>query len=133
MNPNAYIGIPFVEKGREINGCDCWGLVRLVYKKELGIELPSYLDAYECTGDSKEISEKIARESLKAWVQIPAGAVEPYDVILLRMLGLPMHVGIVTRKGKMLHVVEKETSANVSYESISWKSKIMGFYRYACT
>lgn len=27
---NEYVGLPFADKGRTREGCDCWGLVRLV-------------------------------------------------------------------------------------------------------
>lgn len=34
--------VPFADLGRDWSGCDCWGLVRLVYRHELGIELGEY-------------------------------------------------------------------------------------------
>ena len=46
MNIQKYIGLPYKDNGRDITGIDCWGLVRLYYKQELDIELPSYVDQY---------------------------------------------------------------------------------------
>ena len=39
---SRYVGIPFVDGGRGIDGLDCWGLFLLVYLEQFGIELPSY-------------------------------------------------------------------------------------------
>ena len=49
MNYNKYIGLPYKENGRSTEGVDCWGLARLFYKHELGIELPSYTELYAGT------------------------------------------------------------------------------------
>ena len=37
-----YVGIRYQSRGRSFDGCDCYGLVRLFYQAELGIELPEY-------------------------------------------------------------------------------------------
>lgn len=41
-----YIGIPFVSGGRDKNGCDCYGLVRLILADEYGFDLPVLLGDY---------------------------------------------------------------------------------------
>lgn len=83
-----YVGIPFVEKGRDENGCDCWGLVRLIYKNELGIDLPDYLDCYETTNDREKLSSVIKEQTEKNWVSDQEH--KEFDVIILMMRGVPM-------------------------------------------
>lgn len=40
---NDYVGVPYVENGRDrADGWDCWGLVLVVYRERLGLELPDW-------------------------------------------------------------------------------------------
>lgn len=133
MDVNKYIYIPFKEKGRDEWGCDCWGLVRYIYQKERGIELPSYLEDYQTTSDSESISGKISNEKKLHWQDIKHGKEQVFDVVLLRMLGLPMHVGLVTQKGYMLHTSRESGTCHVKYNNIQWEKRVLGFYRYAGT
>ena len=46
FDANKYVGLRYLAGGRdvdgEVSGVDCWGLVRLVYEREFGINLPGH-------------------------------------------------------------------------------------------
>lgn len=125
---NKYLGIPFKEKGRDVDSVDCWGLVRLVYGQELGVEIPSYLECYKTTNDKEVLSAKIASEWKAQWEE-PTTPKE-FDVIVLKMAGFPMHVGIVTKPGFMLHCAKDINTVHESFTSMRWKNKVMGYGRW---
>lgn len=126
---NAYIGIPFKINGRTREGCDCWGLVYLVYRAQLNIDLPDYngilshLD--KGTAALRRIKRIIEDESRK-WIKVddPKG----FDVVLLR--GEPYHVGIVCGRCDMLHVDIGINSCVERFTSAQHKNRIIGFQRY---
>lgn len=122
------MNIPFVEKGRDENGCDCWGLVRLIYKNELGIELPDYLDVYETTNDSELLSQVIKSESDAFWENVDKP--EEFDVVVLNMRGVPMHVGIVTKPNHMIHCAKGINTIHEHSGTVRWKHKIVGYGRW---
>jgi cell wall-associated NlpC family hydrolase len=39
---NSYIGVPYVFNGRDSEGVDCYGLCKLVYAAQYGIQLPDW-------------------------------------------------------------------------------------------
>lgn len=125
---SKYIGIPFVDKGREESGLDCWGLVRLVYKNELDIDLPDYLDYYESTNDRFATAKIVEYESNENWI-IPDD-VKEFDVIILNMRGVPMHVGIVTKDKHMIHCARGIGTTHENYRTSRWKHKVEGFARW---
>lgn len=40
-NMEKFIGIPFVNGGRDISGCDCFGLCMLIHE-EFGVNIPDF-------------------------------------------------------------------------------------------
>lgn len=121
---NDYVGIKFVNGGRDRNGCDCAGLVCLVYRELLQLDVSQHFGFYDAT-DRQQAADLLLRAS-REWneVQTPAD----FDVALLRELGTPCHVGIVCNKGRsILHV---QAGINAVIQDLSaWTGHIDSFWR----
>ena len=123
---NDYIGIPYAEKGRNKSGLDCWGLVRLVYKEQYNIEIPSFAEDYESYNE-KHIQELIliGKEN---WTKVSEPSIG--DAILLRINGLFMHVGVVVSDNQFIHVREGQDTVIERFDTGVWKHRVEGFYKY---
>jgi len=124
-----YIGLPFVEHGRHVYGLDCWGLVRLVLFEQFDVVLPSLISGYDNTKDVGGVSNTIEKES-SSWKPIKLSSEKIGDVIVLRMRGYPMHVGVIVGDGKFLHISQGINSTFESYKSSRWRDRISGIYRH---
>lgn len=127
-NFSKYIGIPFTDHGRNESGCDCWGLIRLIYKNEFGIELSDLGPIYKSTTDENGMRHLYSSQ-LPNWKIVKTPRVG--DVVLLRIRGVPIHVGIVVGNSKMIHVERGIDSVIERFTSGIWNNRIEGFYRYA--
>jgi cell wall-associated NlpC family hydrolase len=130
MWTDAYIGIPFKREGHDRNGLDCWRLIVLIYKERLGIELPSYKDAYsERSRESLCEVARLMREERTKWQKVFDP--RPFDIVHLRVGDLAHHVGIVIDRSRMLHIMEGINSMIEEFTGIYWRDRIEGFFRYA--
>jgi cell wall-associated NlpC family hydrolase len=123
MNFNRYIGLPWKKFGRDFDGVDCLGLVVLFYKNELNIELPQFEYAdYE----DHNSTNKVQNEAGKVFV--PTENPKPGDVAQFRILGHPVHVGIVVDDHRFLHSKSMSPSSLAYYNSGYWNDRIEKFY-----
>ena len=129
MWSDKYIHIPFADHGRSKNGCDCWGLVTVIYKENFNVDLPLLL-AYDNIKDVKHITD-LCQNECERWEEIPLGEERPFDVLVFNILGAPCHVGVIIEKGLVLHC-EKGIGTHVSeyYKEKQWCLRIAGIYRY---
>lgn len=125
----GYVGLPFAECGRDRAGLDCWGLVRLVLAEVFDVTVPSYLGGYADTADRRAIADVIA-SALPEWIDVGARPERPGDVVLFRVMGQPMHVGIIVAPGWMLHVERGIDSALDRLGGMRWGSRRIGLYRH---
>ena len=125
---DTYIGIPYRDLGRQMSGCDCWGLVHLVYRRECSIDLPSYQNAYHSSDERAEVARLIKEaETSSVWKLVTDPT--PFDVVTFRRGRLTSHIGIVLRPDWMLHM--SEAGARVeNYRLPSWKQRLIGIYRH---
>ena len=121
--------VPFVPQGRSRDGLDCWGVVWLAYNEVRGIDLPSYADEYK-TEDIRNFPhlEELINKYLPEWEETTNPT--EGDVVLMRLRGRPIHVGLVIGDGMMLHIEEGIELCIERYGNAFWRNRIIGFYRY---
>lgn len=126
MWSNKYIGIPYKEKGRDLDGTDCWGLVRLVYEREYNIVLPSFSGEY-IQQDVERIQDLLSQYK-EGWQHID----QPVEgcVVIFRVLGTESHIGIAVSDTHFLHSREGQDSAIESFNSPQWNKRIVGYFKY---
>lgn len=132
-----YIGIPFYLGGRDLNGSDCWGLVRLVMLKQFNIPLASYdttayeeLDPAECWTTLGHLIVAEKNEHPETWRPVMLQQVCPGDLLLIRMRGYSVHVAIVVSDGWMLHTEEGVDAICEQFRGSRWQHRILGAYRH---
>lgn len=126
-----YIGLPWLARGAERSGVDCYGLVRLVYQERLGIALESFSDAYVTAEERDEIAALVAgARASDPWIEIEPGDEREMDVALFRCAGLASHIGIVVEPGLMLHVSAGHDSEVIRYRDGRWAPRLSGFQRH---
>lgn len=127
---SRYVGVPFVDGGRGIEGLDCWGLFRLVYAERLGIVLPSYGDtsAFDLMAVTEAMAAGVAAD--EQWREVLAP--QEYDGVLMRAYGArePGHVGVMIDKQRLLHVEQKTAAVIVPIDHYSVRSRILSFWRH---
>lgn len=123
-----YIGLPYCPGGRDKNGVDCWGLLKLIYQDEWNMSLP------ELPGLPQEDLLKISREIL---AQIKVGWTEvskPRDgcAVAMSQRDALHHVGVWVDVdgGRVLHSPKAPVVAE-SIRFLSWKGfKKIQFFVY---
>lgn len=137
---DGYVGIRFVDKGRALDlasadrdGCDCWGLVRLVHYLESGVLLESYGDI-----SYKELLAVAHRMKAglddETWVNVADQPRRRLDIVVMRKLeevsNAPYHVGIMLSPELMLHTTGITGSHTTRLNHPAVKPKIIAYRRH---
>ncbi len=135
----AYLKIPFRDRGADHSGCDCWGLLVLILAERCGIKVPDYAGEVEA-GDWKTKMREIGTRAASGeqWEPVAPGTEQAFDGVLMRgqfregerLHSRPVHVGLVICPGKLIHA---EAGAGVTigdYRRLPLKSRLVCFYRW---
>lgn len=116
------IGVDYKEK-------DCWGIVKTFYLEIFGIELDFVTYNRDFDLDSDEwaaTTETLITANKGKFTQVFKPQMG--DIVLIRLYGIPAHLGIYLDEQTMLHTSEK-TGCIIDRLS-KWEKRIEGFYRY---
>lgn len=138
-----YMSIPFLSGGRDERGVDCWGLIYLIYLKELGVQLPTYgaISATELLAIQRQVETDKNNES---WVLIGDREEQPFDIVVMTGTLRPqeggslrsalVHMGLVTKPRYVLHTEEGAGGQHVPFKgsgaSAAIKARVREIYRY---
>jgi cell wall-associated NlpC family hydrolase len=126
---SCFIGIPFLARGRSSHGYDCWGLVRAVLTARFDVAVPSYAEGYDDIRDHGRLAALVEAGKVE-WSEVKPGDERPGDVLLLRLRGLPIHVGLLVAPGWMLHTREATGSILERFDGLAWGRRVLGIYRH---
>jgi len=123
-----YIGIPFVSNGRTKEGCDCYGLVRLVLRDEYGTELPELSADYSSALSIAETA-RLFTEQLPVLTAEKIAEPEEQAVVIITECGRPCHLGIAAGNGYILHTGIKTGAVCQRSTHPGLRGRIEGYYR----
>jgi murein DD-endopeptidase len=110
---SQYIGIPYVAGGESFAGCDCWGIVQLWYRNELGITLGRPVDFAP-----PAMRLRLTMDNYRAhgfdMVAPPVNVYQPGDVLLLQHGAIPDNFAVVVDGGRILTMGVKTGSLTAS-------------------
>lgn len=124
----AYVGTVYRDKDLGAAGCHCWGLLRLAFRQEKGIELPGYEGV---SPDDVSDIDAIVRDEIVAghWRRVEQP--QAFDAALFRRGRHDSHIGIMIDRRHMLHSDREAGAAIVErIDTGRWASSLVGFYRH---
>lgn len=121
MEYEDLIGIPFVDGGRDLDGLDCWGLVRELYRRQ-GIDVPDY---HISAMAPSHIAGQMSHDKT-GWNRVEKPKVGTMVLLRLSPEVWANHVGICIGDGRFIHAYR---STGVCIDRLRrWKSRIVGYY-----
>jgi len=130
LNPIQVIGIPYLDRGRTLKGCDCWGLAVIVLREFFKLNIPHFSGEYDSVEELEGV-QKTYMEKKDLFENIAFDNRQPGDLIVMRIKGMPVHVGVVIDQTYMIHTLPGHESVRERYEAPTWAKRIEGIYRWA--
>lgn len=117
-----YLGIPYRDHGRDLDGIDCWGLVLLFYADH-GVQLDALPGVWR---HDPELADRITREAVN-WTRVESPRYG--DVVVFRIAGRPRHVGVMLDQDRFVHAQHGTGSCIERLSNLRWAPRVEGVYR----
>jgi cell wall-associated NlpC family hydrolase len=115
-----YLKIPYVFGGYDWSGADCYGLVYLYCKHELGIEIPKITGLMRDGNYSPKLED-----FCNDWFEVKLHEARKDDVVLFRGSCM-LHVGIMINDKLVMHSAMHKGTSTIALSKVSG---ILGVYR----
>jgi len=125
-----YLNLKYKNLGRDLSGVDCYGLLYLIYKQELNIELPDFVSLQYQKEWYKQEQNVILDNIWSQWEQV-SFPFKKFDALLFKFNSklIVNHCGIYVGDGKFIHIYENTTSCINRLEG-PWQTAFYKGYRY---
>lgn len=121
-----YLQIPYQHMGRDWRGADCFGLLRLFYHEELGVDLPDYDKPY---AEDWWQDERLILDLYKAFQFKKVKSFEVGNVVVFNNTSdNPGHIGIILDDTHFLHMTTHGVAVN-NYRYGRWARMIHSIFK----
>lgn len=129
FNVVPYLRLTYEPNARGPDAVDCWGLVRVVYQRELGLTLPAW-DTID-SSDPAQCASTVVKEAV-GWLEVSLEEARTFDVILLSENGRPIHCGVIISPPQFLHCARGFGTVVASYADRKqiWRRRLVGIFRH---
>ena len=128
IDVNKYIRIPYADKGRSFDGCDCFGLAILIHHHELGHKIT---DVLYSTAEDPQMVARLIDTTVPTINAEQVEQPEAGDLVLMRVGGMPAHIGVYLGDGKCIHTSRHYGTCCERIDGPRLKGHVMGYYRVA--
>jgi len=131
INFEKYINIPYKQGGREEDGCDCYGLVKLIYEQERSIKLPDFKDIVFDGKIWYDQFNEIDRRIGKGLLEVKPPFMLYDGLIFYSEKGriIADHIGMWIGNNRFIHVSENHSSRIERFEG-NWLTCFYKALRY---
>lgn len=131
MDYRKYLSVPYVPRGRDTSGWDCYGLYRFMLAEHHGVQADSYAEQYAgppCKATDRAISLTLLR-NLPSWRRVEVAT--HGCAVVFNIAGQPLHCGYVTdQPDTMLHAMQGRGTCIERFDSLNWQKRIEGIYSW---